>query len=439
VYHEGDTFEVVEDAKLVAQWKHNFVIIYYTVTYDGTTFTGGDVPVDRYSPYVSGSVVVVLSDGNMVKDGYVFLGWDTNEAADTVVYVEGSTFNLFKDTVLYAVWQKTPVAPTTYTVTYVPGDHGTFTAQVYPYVESGAATPVFVGTPSGVSGYTFAGWVPTVASIVTEDVTYVAQWTAINYRVTYNAGGGTGAPTDNTIYHVGDSVTVSTVVPTRDGYTFAGWLYAGSIYRGPSTTSAFVMPPADVTLTAQWTAVTPETTPGSSGGSTTTKTTPKTSLPAKTTPSPTETSEPTITPPPKPPELPVQTWALVNLIISIVGVIFAILATIGVLLQRNQKQKQQVQTQNAKGAYGTNTESGAVEVKKAKQRRLFWYLLSVIMGVVGVIVFLLTEDMSRTMALVDWWTIVNAVIFIVEVIAIVLIFKREKKKQDNDAEQQIPK
>ncbi|MCL2642668.1 MAG: hypothetical protein FWD52_04045, partial [Candidatus Bathyarchaeota archaeon] len=40
--------------------------------------------------------------------------------------------------------------------------------------------------------------------------------------------------------------------------------------------------------------------------------------------------------------------------------------------------------------------------------------------------FLLTEDMSRPMALVDKWTIVNAIVFIVEIIAVVLVFRHNK-------------
>jgi H+/gluconate symporter-like permease len=137
-------------------------------------------------------------------------------------------------------------------------------------------------------------------------------------------------------------------------------------------------------------------------------------------------------------EVPV--WALVNLILSIVGVILAIILTLYVLLQRNQKQKKQQaqeqikanQKQNRANQNQKNTnnpEDQTEEQKKKKQRRLFWFLLSVIMGIAGIIVFILTEDMSRPMALVDNWTIVNVIIFIVELIAIVLTFKHNDKDE----------
>jgi H+/gluconate symporter-like permease len=131
-------------------------------------------------------------------------------------------------------------------------------------------------------------------------------------------------------------------------------------------------------------------------------------------------------------------WALVNLILSVVGAILAIILTVWVLLQRNQKQKKQPtqeQTQGTKGQYRTNQKQKneenndhTVDEKKQKQRRLFWFLLSVILGIAGIVVFLLTEDMTRPMAMVDRWTIVNVIIFVVELIAIALTFKHKNNK-----------
>ena len=68
-------------------------------------------------------------------------------------------------------------APVTFTVTYTDGveNEEVFRDQSYT-VESGKPTPAFSGTPTR-KGYTFAGWQPTVAETVTENATYVAQWT----------------------------------------------------------------------------------------------------------------------------------------------------------------------------------------------------------------------------------------------------------------------
>lgn len=63
-----------------------------------------------------------------------------------------------------------------YTVTYTDGvdDEEIFKDQTYT-VEAGKATPAFSGTPTR-KGYTFTGWKPAVAAIVTGNATYEATW-----------------------------------------------------------------------------------------------------------------------------------------------------------------------------------------------------------------------------------------------------------------------
>ena len=88
-------------------------------------------------------------------------------------------------------------------------------------------------------GYTFKGWSPSVPSVVPETTTtYTAQWQVNQYRMTFNANGGTGGQTLTQDY--GSRVTAPTV--TREGYTFNGWSP-----KVPST-----MPATNTSYTAQW-------------------------------------------------------------------------------------------------------------------------------------------------------------------------------------------
>ncbi|MDQ0360129.1 hypothetical protein [Breznakia pachnodae] len=79
-----------------------------------------------------------------------------------------------------------------YDVVYDPGTQGTFSIITHNNVVINTATPAYSGAvasdgkPSGNAGYTFTGWSPVVSSTVTEDITYVAQWSAntdIAYKV----------------------------------------------------------------------------------------------------------------------------------------------------------------------------------------------------------------------------------------------------------------
>lgn len=53
-------------------------------------------------------------------------------------------------------------------------------------------------------------------------ITMYAVWELITYTITFDANGGSGAPEPQTKYY-GDTLTISTVVPVRDGYKFLGW------------------------------------------------------------------------------------------------------------------------------------------------------------------------------------------------------------------------
>ncbi|MCL2707339.1 MAG: hypothetical protein FWE97_04755, partial [Dehalococcoidia bacterium] len=54
---------------------------------------------------------------------------------------------------------------------------------------------------------------------------------------------------------------------------------------------------------------------------------------------------------------------------------------------------------------------------------LMWLLLAVVAAVAGVIVFLLTERLGASMIMVNWWTIVNAVILILGIVGVWLASK----------------
>ena len=82
-------------------------------------------------------------------------------------------------------------------------------------------------------------------------MTLYAQWEAVSYKVSFDANGGSGAPTAQTKTH-GKALTLSSQKPTRTGYTFKNWNTkangSGTTYESGSTYTT----DADVTLYAQW-------------------------------------------------------------------------------------------------------------------------------------------------------------------------------------------
>ena len=115
------------------------------------------------------------------------------------------------------------------------------------------------------TGYTFTGWNTSSNGSGTSyssggtysnnsNVTLYAQWKANTYTITYNANGGNGAPSNQTKKH-GENITLSSVKPTKTGYTFTGWNTSsngsGTSYSSGGTYSNN----SNVTLYAQWQSV----------------------------------------------------------------------------------------------------------------------------------------------------------------------------------------
>ena len=84
-------------------------------------------------------------------------------------------------------------------------------------------TLVSFTNPSGVTGYTFAGWTPSqITADMTGAQTVLASWTANSYTISYNANGGSGMM-DGTSATYDSEATVAENGFVRDGYLFKGW------------------------------------------------------------------------------------------------------------------------------------------------------------------------------------------------------------------------
>ena len=116
---------------------------------------------------------------------------------------------------------------------------------------------ITLATPTR-EGYEFKGWFTaasggtqiTSATSITSNQTIYAQWTAINYTITYNLNSGTvsGNPTSYTIES--DAITLKN--PTRANYIFNGW--TGS--NGTTAQTTVTIPKGSTgnkSYTANWT------------------------------------------------------------------------------------------------------------------------------------------------------------------------------------------
>lgn len=127
---------------------------------------------------------------------------------------------------------------------------------------SGYRTKLYIS--GNYAGFYSSGSNPYIFNATSTTITYTTSpsCSATTYTVTYNGNGNTGGtvPVDDNEYEEDDDVLILSGVPTKTGYTFAGWLssYNGNTYDYNSEfgENAFVIGNEDVTLTAKWTAAT---------------------------------------------------------------------------------------------------------------------------------------------------------------------------------------
>lgn len=190
-----------------------------------------------------------------------------------------------------------------------------------------------------------------------------------------------------------------------------------------------------LTVTAAPAPATPAT-PGTP--SSTTSTTPRTpSAPQVTTPIETVEKETTPKAEPKkeekveeeytPKASPQYYWALINLICAIVTVLFGLLLLIS---KRHKSEDDDEEDDETKQQTNNDDE----EKEQEKKRGLFTRVLAVLIAIVSVVFFLVTEDLSLPWTWTDQWTIWMVVLGLVQIV--VFFVGRKWKNVDDDEDEE---
>ena len=254
---------------LVAYYTKNTYTITFATDGNGSTYpssvTAGYGDTYAYYPQQN---VIRFSNGTTVSTtpnyGYQFSSWSGISSPVTGAHTVTAYFTKIEVTSL-------SISPSSKTL----GKNGTatFTAVVSPSGASNNCT--WSVSPSGIvtldtssggtvtvtAGTTTGSVTLTATSTVTSSKTATATITVQNnhvYTISYDANGGTGAPSGEshtTTSETSYNFTVSNTVPTRTGYTFVGWNTSpnggGTYYTAGNTVTATENSP-DVVLFAIW-------------------------------------------------------------------------------------------------------------------------------------------------------------------------------------------
>jgi uncharacterized repeat protein (TIGR02543 family) len=318
---------------LDAHWK----IKTYTVTYIDNSGAKGSVPAQTIHTH-GASVTVQTGGGSLSRKGYTFEGWSLTEGGSAI-----TSFNITKDTTLYALWTPVPKKPVTPTPTATP-----------PVTPPTTVTPPVTTPVTPQPAVTTATETPAPAPDVDEPDVTDGEITPSEPETT--------APEPET-----------TVAPA------------------PEPTEA---DPANAVLTPQQNLANI----------------------AKTQGIPTlgigTSGVPLFGP------KGIDTWALLDLMLAIAGVIFAVF----VLMAAKERRK------NDKDDETYYEETGEYHAEQKNTRKAF-LLGTVIASIVGAILFVITQDMRLPMVLVDIWTVVFAVILAAEIVFSKFTFPKKKGEE----------
>ncbi|SHH61937.1 Listeria/Bacterioides repeat-containing protein [Anaerosphaera aminiphila DSM 21120] len=244
-YFEGELGVIGGNVTVYAQWEKEET---FKVTYDGNENTSGTAPTDSKEYYI-GDDAIVLGNGDLAREGYTFVGWNTSADGTGIEYIEGSNMIILEDTTLYAQWEENGIVPISHTVTFYSNGGSTVASQTVADGEV-AKEPT---TPTK-DGYIFKGWYTDVelttvydfATPVTKDITLYAKWEVVpagNHVVTFDSDDGNViAP-----QMVADGGTIDRPAdPVKNSYKFVEWQLDGAPYD-------FTTPiTKDITLLAVW-------------------------------------------------------------------------------------------------------------------------------------------------------------------------------------------
>ena len=122
-------------------------------------------------------------------------------------------------------------------------------------------------------------------------------------------------------------------------------------------------------------------------------------------------------------------WALINLICAIVTVLFGLLLLIS---KRHKDEDDEEEDEETKQQATTNEDE---EQEQEKKRGLFTRVLAVLIAIVSVVFFLVTEDMSLAWTWTDQWTIWMVVIGLVQIV-VFFVGRKWKNVDDDDEDEQ---
>ncbi len=207
-----------ESVELFAIWE----IQNYSINY---ILNGGINSAYNPSKYTYFSGDIKLD--SPARNGYEFIGWfEDYEFTTKITDIPSKSSG---DKTFVANWKKI-----TYKIIYIPNGENVINPNT---IESyDVETDTFYLLDPIKPNYVFEGWAEgnVIEKGSTGNKTFTAQWSGINYSISYDLDGGING-TGNPATYMSDSDPITLNSPTKSGYTFIGWTCEDMDINSPTT------------------------------------------------------------------------------------------------------------------------------------------------------------------------------------------------------------
>lgn len=222
----------------------------------GTTVTGNSNAIT-----INGTIVTATPAAKDANYSYSFNNW--SNVPNTITGTCTITANFTRTERELTNYRTTCSTQATVSFDLKGGDG------IFEDVTLDGTTYVIPETEPTRNGYNFAGWkiqdgdntvykygtTNSTINNITESITLVAQWSVIEYTITYHLNGGSGV--ENSTYTIeSEDITLPTPTPEQQGLIFVGW-YANADFTGQAVTKIISGSTGNKEFWAKWEKSTP--------------------------------------------------------------------------------------------------------------------------------------------------------------------------------------
>ena len=252
-YPDGASYPFTSSMQLYAQWSG-------VQASNTVTFYENDNGADSVSTYQTGSSnhpLTLFSNLSPAfsNPGHTFGGWNTAADGSGTSYSDGESYSFSLNLQLYAQWQASPVVTASFLNNGGTGSVPSISDPV------GSTIQIPSGATLSYPGYTFSGWNTSAngggtsyaagaSPVLNVNVTFYAQWTPLQFVVSFAPDGGSVTPAVISFVAGGTPLVLPTPSNANEG--FNGWFSQPTGGTLVGSAGSTYTPTQALTLYAQW-------------------------------------------------------------------------------------------------------------------------------------------------------------------------------------------